>query len=255
VAKTKGTEHPRVVMILQARMGSTRLPGKSLMPLAGRPLVARVIERVKRCRLVDAFVLATTRNAQDDPLEALGRESGIAVFRGSENDLVDRYYQAARECSADVIVRVPADNPVPEPVEIDRIVKYHLESRNDFSSNYPDVFDNGYPDGIGAEVFNMEALTKVWETSTDPRNREHPHTNFYEHPELYRIGTIECPPEFRRPDIILDVNTQEEYDFLAKLYDDLYPRNPRFTIFDVIRWFDEVYRQGAPESISDAEKS
>ena len=236
-------ERPRVVMILQARMGSTRLPGKSLMPLAGLPLVARVIERVKRCKGVDAFVLATTCRAQDDPLEALGGECGIAVFRGAENDLVDRYYQAARTFKADVIVRVPADNPAPEPSEIERITEYHLQSQNDFSSNYPDVLDNGYPDGIGAEVFNFEALERVWKTSVDPRNREHPHTNFYEHPEIYRIGTLQCPTEFRRPDIVLDVNTQEEYEIIARLYDYLYPRNPEFTIFDIIWWWDNV-RQG-----------
>jgi len=250
MSRKGGAEHPRVVMILQARMGSTRLPGKSLLPLAGLPLVSRVIERVKRCKLVDTFVLATTSRAQDDPLAAIGREWDIAVFRGAENDLVDRYYRAACEFSADIIVRVPADNPVPEPVEIDRIIEYHVESQNDFSSNYPDVLDNGYPDGIGAEVFSFEALRKVWETSTNPRNREHPHTNFYEQPEVFRIGTIQCPPEFRRPDIILDVNTLEEYEFLSKLYDYLYLRNPKFTILDVINWYDHIYRRDRQEIAS-----
>jgi len=241
---------PRIVLIMQARMGSTRLPGKSLLPLAGQPLVGRAIERVKRCQRLHEIVMATTQKPDDDPLAALGRAYGVAVFRGAENDLVGRYYQAAVAHRADVIVRIPADNPVPEPREIERIIAYHLESGNDFSSNYPDVFDNGYPDGIGAEVFNFDALRRVWETSADPRNREHPHTNFYEHPEIYKIGTIQCPPEFRRPDIILDVNTRDEYDFLAELYGDLYPRNPQFTIHDVIRWYDEVYcprhRSGSP---------
>ncbi|HYX27453.1 MAG TPA: glycosyltransferase family protein [Pyrinomonadaceae bacterium] len=238
---SKAATSLHVVMILQARMGSTRLPGKSLLPLAGQPLVSRVIERVKRSKLVDQFVLATTGKPEDDPLSALASQAGIASFRGSENDLVDRYYQAAKKFSADLIVRVPADNPVPEAAEIDRIIKYHIESQNDFSSNYPDVFDNGYPDGIGAEVFGFAALHKVWETSNDPRNREHPHTNFYEHPDLFRLGTIECPAEFRRPDIILDVNTREQYEFLAELYDTLYPRNPNFTILEVIRWYDREY--------------
>ena len=234
----------RVVMILQARMGSTRLPGKSLMPLAGEPLVGRVLERVKRCQRVDQVVLATTQREQDDSLVVLGRKYSVEVFRGSENDLVDRYYQAAKENQADVVVRVPADNPCPEPVEIDRIIEYHLESGNDFSSNYPDVFDNEYPDGIGAEVFNFDVLEKVWQTSTNPRNREHPHTNFYENPDIYKIGTFKCPEEFRRPDIVLDVNTQEEYEFLADLYDYIYPQNPEFSILDIIEWYDKVYIGG-----------
>jgi len=232
------------VLIMQARMGSTRLPGKSLLPLAGRPLLARVLERVLRVKRVDKVLLATTQKSQDDPLAALASEYGVEVFRGSENDLVDRYYQAALASRADVIVRIPADNPAPEPSEVDRIIEYHLENGNDFSSNYPDVLNNGYPDGIGAEVFNFAALKKVWETTADPRNREHPHTNFYEHPELFKIGTIECPAEFRRPDIVLDVNTREEYEFMAALYEYLYPRNPVFSILDIIRWHDQVYQPG-----------
>jgi spore coat polysaccharide biosynthesis protein SpsF len=246
---------PHVVLIMQARMGSSRLPGKSFLPLAGRPLVGRVIERVQRCKSVGKIVLATTEQSGDDPLETLGKEHGVDVFRGSENDLVDRYYQAALAFGADVIVRVPADNPAPEPSEIDRVINYHLQSENDFSSNYPDVFDNGYPDGIGAEVFNFEALRKVWESSSDPRQREHPHTNFYEHPDLYRIGTIQCPAEFRRPDIILDVNTQAEYEFMAQLYEDLYSRNPQFTIMDIIKWVDEVYAVNTNHGVPESEKS
>jgi spore coat polysaccharide biosynthesis protein SpsF len=243
IINPKPPTNPNIVLILQARMGSTRLPGKSLLPLAGQPLVARVIERIKRCRMVNQIVLATTQKPQDDPLETLARAYGIAVFRGAENDLVDRYYQAALAYNADVIVRVPADNPAPEPVQVDRTIEYHLESGNDFTSTYPGILDNGWPDGIGAEVFNFDTLERVWETSTDPRNREHPHTNFYEHPELYRIGTLQCPSEFRRPDIKLDVNTRQEYEFMAQLYDYLYVRNPEFTVLDIIRWYDHVYRQ------------
>jgi len=223
-------------------MGSTRLPGKSLMDLAGAPLVGRLLERVKRCRAVDKIVLATTQKPEDDPLVTMARDYGISVFRGSENDLVDRYYQAAKAFRADVIVRIPADNPAAEPREIDRVISYHLQSANDFSSNYPDVIDNGYPDGIGAEVFNCEALEQVWKTATHPRNREHPHTNFYEHPEIYKIGVMECPAEFRRPDLKIDVNTREEYEFVAELYKDLYPGNPKFHITDIIKWYDEVYK-------------
>ena len=206
------------MLIVQARMGSTRLPGKSMMDLAGAPLIGRVLERVKRCKRVDIIVLATTQNTENDALAELGQSYGVSVFRGSEDDVLDRYYQAARAFNADVVVRIPGDNPVPEPREIDRIISHHVQSDNDFSTNYPDVLDNGYPDGIGAEVFNLEALERAWRSATDSRNREHPHTNFYDHPETYKVGTIECPPEFRRPDIVLDVNTREHYDFLAQLH-------------------------------------
>ena len=232
----------RVVMIIQARMGSTRLPGKSMMDLAGAPLIARLIERAKRCSGADSIVLATTEKAEDDLFERVAGDCGVHVFRGSEDDLVDRYHEAAVVHEADVIVRVPGDNPVPEPGEIDRLVSYHVESGNDFSSSYPDFFENGYPDGIGAEAFTLRALGRVRQMATDARNREHPHTTFYEHPEVFKIGTIECPEEFRRPDLVLDVNTLEQYRFMAELYAYLYPRNPEFHITDVIRWYDGVYR-------------
>ena len=231
-------------------MGSTRLPGKSMMDLAGAPLVGRIIERVKRCKRVNEIVLATTQKPEDDVLEELARSYGVSAFRGSENDLVDRYYQAAKAFKADVVVRLPADNPCPEPSEIDRIIVYHLTGQSDFSSNLAEVFGNGYPDGIGAEVFNFEILEEVWQTSSDPEKREHPHLDFFDYksqqpadPDRYRVGTVQCPPEFRRPDLVLDVNTREEYEFMAELYEYLYPRNPEFHITDIIEWYDNVYQR------------
>ena len=239
----------RVVLILQARMGSTRLLGKSMMDLAGAPLVGRIIERVKRCTKVHEIVLATTEKLEDDVLEKLAQSYLISAFRGSENDLVDRYYQAARAFNASIVVRLPADNPVPEPSEIDRIIEYHLKGQSDFSSNLAQVFANGYPNGIGAEVFNFEILERVWLTSIDPQKREHLHLNFFDYtsqksadPDRYQVGTVECPQEFRRPELVLDVNTQEEYEFIRKLYEYLYPRNPKFHITDIIEWYDNVYK-------------
>ena len=246
-----GSGQPRVVLILQARMGSTRLPGKSMMDLAGAPLLARILERVKRCQMVDQIVVATTDKPQDDVLEELTRDSGVEVFRGSENDLVDRYYRAAEAFRADVVGRLPADNPLPEPAEIDRIVRYHLTGQSEFSSNLAQVFGNGYPDGIGAEMVNMKALEEVWRTADDPYIREHLHLSFFNYqsqtavqPEKYRVGTVECPVEFRRPTLVLDVNTAEQYEFIRKLYEYLYPRKPQFHIVDVIDWYDKIYQCG-----------
>jgi spore coat polysaccharide biosynthesis protein SpsF len=238
----------KIVLILQARMGSTRLPGKSMMDLAGAPLVGRILERVKRCKKVDQIVLATTTKPEDVVLSNLAHDYGVEVFRGSENDLVDRYCRAAKMFKADIVVRLPADNPCPEPAEIDRIIDYHLRGESDFSSNLAQIEENGYPDGIGAEVFGFEVLEEVWRTNSDPVKREHPHLNFFDYktqkrtnPEKYRIGTVPCPPEFRRPDLVLDVNTLDEYEFMRKLYEYLYPRNPEFHITDVIGWYDKVY--------------
>jgi spore coat polysaccharide biosynthesis protein SpsF len=235
----------RTVMIIQARMGSTRLPGKSLMPLAGKPLVARILERVKRATRLDEIVLATSDTARDDALAKLGKECGVSVFRGSENDLLDRYYRAAKEFRASTVLRLPADNCTPEPSEIDRIVEFHAKGTCTWASNLAQVFKSGYPDGIGSEVFTFDSLEEIWKSgAADQQKREHLHLNYFDYGKQqqinpkYSIGTIPCPPEFARPDVILDVNTQNHYEYMSALYDALYPKNPNFHITDIIAWHD-----------------
>jgi len=240
----------RIVLILQARMGSERLPGKSMMDLAGEPLVGRILERVKRCKRLDDIVLAIPDTEQNNLLRVLADSYGVKVFAGSENDLVDRYYQSALANKADVIVRIPADNTTPQPEEIDRIIDHHLSlERPGFSSNLSVIDDSGYPDGIGAEVFDFTLLKDVQQTVTSPVKREHVHLNFYNYEtgkaidsEWCPISTVQCPKEFRRPDLILDVNTHEQYKFMKQLYESLYPTNPHFTILDIIAWYDNEYR-------------
>jgi spore coat polysaccharide biosynthesis protein SpsF len=240
----------KVVLIVQARMGSTRLPGKSLMDLAGAPLVGRILERIKRCQRINEIVLAIPDTPTDRVLKKLGDSYGVTVFAGSENDLVERYYGAATASNADVIGRIPADNATPEPSEIDRIVKHHLSlGRRGFSSNLSVINDSGYPDGIGAEVFDLSLLIEAREQSRASLQREHVHLNFFDYTTQKAvdetwcpISTIECPAEFRRPDLILDVNTEEQYEFTRQLYEALYPGNPNFHITDIIRWYDNDYR-------------
>jgi spore coat polysaccharide biosynthesis protein SpsF len=242
----------RVVLIIQARMGSTRLPGKSMMDLAGAPLVGRILERVKRCTRLDDIVLAIPDTDKDAVLRQLGEQYGVKVFAGSENDLVERYYQAAIWTKADVVGRLPADNATPEPSEIDRIVDHHLSlGRRGFSSNLSVIGDSGYPDGIGAEMFDFSLLAEVRERNTDPRQREHVHLNFYDYSRGQTvdanwcpISTVMCPGAFRRPDLVLDVNTQEQYELMRRLYEDLYKVNPRFSIIDIIRWHDGLNSKG-----------
>jgi spore coat polysaccharide biosynthesis protein SpsF len=241
---------PRVVLIIQARMGSKRLPGKSMMNLAGAPLVGRILERVKRCSKLDDIVLAIPDTEKDKILMELGKNYGIKVFAGSENDLVERFFQAALWSKAEIVGRLPADNATPEPAEIDRIVDYHLSiGRRGFSSNLSVIGDSEYPDGIGAEMFDFSLLAEARERHNDPRQREHVHLNFYDYSTETAVdsawcpvNTIKCPEGFRRPDLILDVNTQEQYEFMRQLYEYLYPRNPQFHITDTIRWYDGVYR-------------
>lgn len=240
----------RVVLIIQARMGSARLPGKSMMDIAGAPLVGRILERVKRCRRLDEIVLAVPDTPHDRVLATLGDQYGVTVFAGSENDVLERYYQAAVTSRADIVGRLPADNVTPEPSEIDRIVDHHLAlGRRGFSSNLSVIDDSGYPDGIGAEMFDFSLLSEARARNPSTLQREHVHRNFYDYAthtpvdaQWCPISTVKCPAEFRRPDLVLDVNTQAQYEFMRELYEYLYPRNPEFHITDIIRWYDDVYR-------------
>jgi len=253
----------RVVLIIQARMGSQRLAGKSMMDLAGEPLVGRILERVKRCKSLGDIVLAIPDTEQDKPLGILADRYGVKVFSGSENDLVDRYYQAALANDADLIVRIPADNATPQPEEIDRIIDHHLSlKRPGFSSNLSVIDDSGYPDGIGAEIFDFSLLSDVNKTVSEPFKREHVHLNFYNYEtgeavdnNWCPISTVQCPKEFRRPDLILDVNTKEQYDFMRELYEALYPNNPHFTITDIISWYDNEYRLSNKNFVADQHTS
>ena len=239
----------RVVLIIQCRIGSTRLPGKSVMDLAGEPMLGRIIERIRRCINIDEVVLAIPDTKEDLILKDIGIRYGVNVFRGNENDLVDRYYQAAINYNAEIVVRFPADNAVPEPSEIDRIINHHLSlSTRGFSSNLAEINGSGYPDGIGAEVFDFSLLAEVWHQNTNLNQREHVHLNFFNY-ELNEavdlkwcpIYTLNCPSAFKRPDLVLDVNTIEQYQFMRQLYEYLYPKNPNFNIVDIIHWYDHQY--------------
>ena len=231
----------KIDIIVEARLSSKRLPKKVMLKVLERPLLDLMIERLKRINFIENIIIATTTNKIDDEIVNLANNSGVKFFRGSENDLLDRYYKAAIAFNADIIIRLPGDQPAPEAQEIDDLVLFHKNGNYDFSSNIPDVINNGYPDGIGAEAYNIKSLKYAWMTSIDPRKREHPHFNFYENPSRFYLGIMQCRDEIRRPDIKIDVNTQEEYDFVHELYRYLYPRNPEFTIIDIIYWYDNIY--------------
>jgi len=242
---------PKVVLIIQARMGSKRLPGKSTLPLAGVPMIGRILERVKRCRKVDDIVLAIPDNKENDILQKIGKNYHVCIFRGSENNLLERFYKSALMHSADYVVRLPADNATPEPNEIDKIISYHLKlKRRGFSSNLSSFFNSGYPDGIGAEIFNFTLLEEVYlKGKVEEKDKmEHVHLNFFDYstqkekdPFWCPVSTIKCPEEYSRPDLVLDVNTFSQYEFMKQLYDYLYKINPNFTIIDIVNWYDAIY--------------
>lgn len=237
----------KVVLIIQARMSSTRLPGKSMMPLADKPLVYRMVERLKKCKKVDEIFIATSDKPEDKVLVDLANELGVSSFQGNLLDVRDRYLKTAEKSNADFIIRIPADNPMPDANEIDKLIEFHLvNNAQGFSSNLAQVNNSGYLDGIGAEIFSTKLLQESVARSSSDTVKEHVHRNFFDYSTQTPVDASWCPiaspkapAELRRPDIILDVNTMDDYTKIKRIYDNLYPKNPNFTTVDVINFLDK----------------
>lgn len=176
----------RTVCIVQARMSSTRLPGKVLLPLAGREVLAHVLDRLAFCNTLDEVVVATSSDASDDVLAQWCRARGVPVFRGSLQDVLDRYYQCALANRADAVVRITADCPALDPTLVDQMVRaFHAD-------NY-DLFYLGgeFPDGLDCEVFAFAALERAWREAVLPSEREHVGPYIMNHPEWFRLGSLQ----------------------------------------------------------------
>jgi spore coat polysaccharide biosynthesis protein SpsF len=196
----------RTVAVVQARMGSSRFPGKVMSDLAGRPLIDWVLTRVMLSALVDRTVLATTDSCLDDSLARYAAGLGVAVYRGDECDVLGRVASAAGEEGAELVVRICADNPFIDPGEIDRLIVFYRSRRPDYACNHQDRSGSGYPDGFGAEILPMSLLDHLDAHTTDPRHREHVTLYLLDNPEHFRISPVPVPPELAYPDLRFDVD-------------------------------------------------
>jgi spore coat polysaccharide biosynthesis protein SpsF len=207
----------RTVAIVQARMGSTRLPGKVLLPLLGQPVLDRVMRRARRATLLDEVVVATTTLPEDDPIVDLARDSSWPVERGSENDLLERYLGAARTHRADVIVRITSDCPLIDPDVIDAVVTAFRADGADYASNTLEPLS--YPRGLDVEVVSRTALERAGQEDHDPAWREHVTPYVYRHPERFRLLRVAAPEDHSEHRWSID--TPEDYALVERLYDAL----------------------------------
>lgn len=207
----------RVVCVVQARMASSRLPGKAMEVLGRRPIVEQVLRRVRRSQRLSEIILATTNRKEDEVLSSVAGCLGIDVFRGSCNDVLGRMLSAAEDRDTQVVVRVCADNPLVAPEEIDRIVNHHLKSRPDYSFNHRPAMRNQYPNGLGAEVLEFEVLESLAKRASATWHREHVTSYIWEHPGSFRIETVQAPDSIAGPDIRLDVDTRGDLERLRTL--------------------------------------
>ena len=206
----------KVVVIIQARMGSTRLPGKVLMDLAGQPALLRCVRRTRRAKMIDAVAVATSIKPADDAVSELCRQQGIPCFRGSEDDVLDRYYHAATEFGADIVVRITGDCPLIEPVIVDQTIAEFIKHAPevDYACNFLPA--RTYPRGLDTEVVGFGALKRVWREDDDPARREHVTPYIRENPNLFCITSIASPVDYSNQRWTLD--TGEDLEFVRCIY-------------------------------------
>jgi len=226
----------RVVIILQARMGASRLPGKPLKKVLGRSLLSYQLERLRRVYSASEIVVATTMESQDDAIISLCEAEKVAYFRGSSFDVLDRYYQAAKLFNADYIVRVTGDCPIIDPEIIDQVINEYLQQlpTYDYVSN---SVRPTYPRGLDTEIFSFPLLEYAHKDGKLPQEREHVTVYFYTHPEIFSIGNVASEKDISQHRWTVD--TQEDFELISKILTTIYPYNPNFNTNDVLALLDE----------------
>ena len=207
----------RVVCIIQARMGSTRLPGKVTLDLAGEPMLVRDMNRVARSKILDQIVIATTENPADDEIVALCEDRNWAYYRGSELDVLDRYYQAAKLHRSDVVVRITSDCPLIDSDIIDQVINDYFDKlpKLDYASNI--MPERTFPRGLDTEVMSFKALEKIWHEDDNPAWREHVTPYIHHHPDIFKCHGVMNDEDLSH--MRWTVDTPEDLDFVRHIYD------------------------------------
>jgi len=227
----------KTIAVIQARMSSTRLPGKVLKIASGRPLLERMVERVRKSKLVDEVWVATTTDPTDDELYAFCGKHQIPVYRGNLLDVLDRYYQLAKQAGAEVIVRLTGDCPLIDPELIDEVISAFFKERVDFACNrLPPPFSRTYPIGMDIEVCSFAALETAWKNAVEKHEREHVLPYLYEEPGRFKILQLNYAEDLGT--LRWTVDTPEDLEVLQAIYAHFDGRND-FSWLDVL----DLYRQ------------
>jgi len=228
----------KIVAIVQARMGSTRLPRKVLLPVAGHPMLWHIVQRLRRVGRIDEVMVATTVEKSDDPIAQFCLDEKILCFRGSENDVLDRFQKASELSHADYVVRITADCPLVDPGVIENLILGYFSGGYDHYgvatgagvAKEPSV--GKFPDGLDGEVFSADLLKVAWKEATSQLHREHVTPFLWQQPERFRIGKLKS--RFDHGNLRLTVDNIEDFYLIRWIYDTLYEENPRFGLEDVL---------------------
>jgi len=225
---------PRVVGIVQARMGSTRLPGKTLAEISGKPLLEHILVRLQHARKLDAIAVATTELPEDDRIDEVCGRMGIPACRGSKDDVLDRYYRCAEKMDAEIIVRITADDPFKDPQIIDLIVCEMLAGGCDYVSN---TIRPTYPEGLDIEVFSFEALDRSWRNARTALDREHVTPYIWLHPGLFSLKNIEHEPDLSH--LRWTIDTADDLEMARAVYRKIYREGRIFLMRDILKLLDK----------------
>ena len=236
----------KIVASIEARMTSSRLPGKVLKPVLGEPFLKVLVERLKRSRYLDAIVIATTINPTDEPIARLARQLGVSVFRGSEEDVLGRVVGAVESVGGDIIVEITGDCPLMDPRVVDHVLENYIR---DFPK-YDYVCNTGagdkslreIPIGMDVQVFSFNDLKKIAAVTKDPEDREHVSLYFYRTGKArYSIKNVSIPSEWKREyPVRLTLDAPEDYQFLQTIYERLVERSAYFTLEDILTLCDQA---------------
>ena len=213
-------------------MTSSRLPGKVLLPVLGKPMLHHLITRLRAVPSIDAIVIATTTNATDDVLAQFAAVEGVLIYRGSEDDVMGRVIGAGESVGAEVIVEITGDCPMIDPDIVEQTIRLFLHHDAAYVSN---THVRSYPDGMDAQVFRLETLKRSAAMTNHPLDREHVTLHIRNHPDLFPRVQLVAPPSLHWPELGLTLDEPEDYRLLTKLFEALAPANPLFSLYDVLR--------------------
>ena len=223
-----------IIAILQTRMGSSRFPNKVLRKIKGKTLLELYTNRVKKSQLVNKIVIATTKKSEDDIIKKIATKLGLECFRGSENDLLDRYYQCAKKYHADVVVRLTPDDPFVDYQVVDRAIQIYKDNQVDFVTNH---FDPTYPEGLDIEVYSINALEKSWQEAKLLSEREHVFPYIQNNQNQFKIINFKQEQDYSHLRWTIDYEC--DYEMTKVIYDYLYDKKPIFLQEDILQILDK----------------
>ena len=222
--------------IIEARMTSSRLPGKVLMKILEKPTLELMIERVRRVQGLDEIIIATTTNATDDPIVELSRKLDVKIWRGSEADVLGRVVEAATTFGVDVVVEATGDCPLIDPVFLDNSIRVYKQGVGDCVSN---AFVPSYPLGMDHYLISTKILQKADKETSDPLDREHVIRYVLNRPNIYKQYNLLAEPQHTYPNLMLTLDTNEDFILIQKIFEKLYPGNPTFDLNDIIHLIEQ----------------